>query len=107
MYPLVVKMDLEKRISSLPGAIQILIGEFNVEHRPRVMSINHEYLSLIYPNCRICSAPFNRPFCTIDYFIIKKYKLNCHWCTIDCFEKDTDRELKLKCLQSVTEYIEE
>lgn len=100
-------MKLEERISSLPYAIQILIGEFNVEHRPKLRSIHQQYLGLIYPNCRICSAPFDKPFCTLDYFIIKKYKLNCHWCGIECFEKDTDRELKLKCLHAVKEYIEE
>ena len=106
-FHLLERMDLKERISSLPHAIQILIGEFNVDHRRQVQAINREYLTLIYPLCRICSAPFDKVFCTLDYFILKKFKLNCHWCGLECFEKDTDRELKLRCLHAVEEYIEE
>jgi hypothetical protein len=50
--------------------------------------------------------PFDKPFCSIDYFIIHKFKLDCHWCGLDCFEKDTDRDLKMRCLMAVKEYVE-
>ena len=100
-------MEIRERISLLPHSIQILISEFNVEHRPLLRKVQGEYFSIIYPLCRICSAPFDKMFCTIDYFIIQKYNLNCHWCGMDCFEKEQDEELKLKCLLAVQEYIEE
>jgi len=99
-------MDIQERISLLPVSIQILICEFNVEHRPRLQKLHQEYFTLIYPLCRMCSAPFDKIFCSIDYFIIKKHKLTCHWCGIECFEKDTDRELKIKCLQAVQSYLD-
>lgn len=99
-------MDLQCRISLLPVSIQILISEFNIDHRPLLRKVNQEFISIIYPLCRICSAPFDKIFCTVDYFIIKKYNLYCHWCGIDCFEKDTDSDLKIKCLHAVQEYTE-
>lgn len=98
-------MEIQERISLLPQSIQILISEFNAEHRPGLKQIHHEYLSIIYPLCRICSAPFDKMFCTIDYFIIRKYNLNCHWCGLECFDKEPDRELKIKCLKAVQDYI--
>ena len=98
-------MEIQERILLLPQSIQILISEFNVEHRPRLRKIHQEYLTLIYPLCRICSAPFDKMFCTIDYFIIHKFNLNCHWCGLECFEKETDRDLKIKCLTAVKDYI--
>ena len=98
-------MDIQERISLLPQFIQILILEFNVDHRPLLQKVHQEYLEIIYPLCRVCSAPFDKMFCSMDYFIIQKHKLNCHWCGIDCFERDTDRELKLKCLQAVQDYV--
>ena len=103
-YGLFLTMDLKERISCLPLSIQILISEFNVEHRVFFRNVIREYFELIYPLCRMCSAPFDKDFCTIDFFIIQKYKLNCHWCNITCFEKEPDRELKLKCLKAVEEY---
>ena len=103
-YGLFLTMDLKERISCLPLSIQILISEFNVEHRVFFRNIIREYFELIYPLCRMCSAPFDKPFCTIDFFIIQKYKLNCHWCNIACFEKEPDQDLKLKCLKAVEEY---
>ena len=99
-------MGLKERISVLPLSIQILISEFNVDHRPLFREVVQEYFKLIYPSCRICSAPFDKPFCTIDFFIIQKYKLDCHWCNINCFEQETDQDLKLKCLKAVQDYIQ-
>ena len=99
-------MILQSRISLLPLSIQILISEYNIDHRPLLRKVNQEYFSIIYPLCRICCAPFDKIFCTVDYFIIKKYDLNCHWCGIDCFEIDTDHVLKLKCLKAVKDYTE-
>jgi hypothetical protein len=99
-------MKLEERISLLPKCIQIHISEFNVEHRTLTQQLKQELFSIIYPLCRMCSAPFEKDFCTIDFFIIRKYHLYCHWCDMECFEKDSDRELKLKCLKAVKEYTE-
>ena len=99
-------LSLQKRIALLPQSVQILISEFNVEHRPLFQKIHREYFTLIYPACRICAMPFDKPFCSIDYFIIHKFKLDCHWCGLDCFEKDTDRDLKMRCLMAVKEYVE-
>lgn len=99
-------MTLQESISSLPQAIQILISEFNVDHRVLLRNVHQEYLTIIYPLCRVCDKPFDAIFCSMDYFILKRYKMDCHWCGLDCFEKESDTELKINCLRSVQEYVE-
>jgi hypothetical protein len=99
-------MSLQERILTLPTAIQILISEFNVDHRPLLRKIHQEYFTIIYPCCRICFAPFDSVFCTTDYFILQKYKMDCHWCSLECFKLEQDHELKTKCLEAVHEYVD-
>lgn len=96
---------MEQRIQLLPQALQLLISEYNVDHRVQFRKVNQEFMDTVYVPCRICHAPFNREFCSVDYFIIQKYKLSCHWCDINCFHQDTDADIKLKCLTAVEEYM--
>ena len=97
-------MDLKERIQLLPTELQILINEYNVEHRKYTQQIKEEYFSMIYSFCRTCNAIFDKEFCPIDYFIIRKYHLTCHWCSMDCFHLDTDHDVKINCLMAVDEY---
>jgi hypothetical protein len=94
----------QERIQSLPTEIQILIGEYNLQHRKQTQQVKQEYFRMIYSVCRSCHAPFDKEFCPIDYFIIRKYALTCHWCSIDCFTQDEDNEEKLKCLTAIQDY---
>ena len=100
-------MSLSKRIQLLPKEVQILIGEYNPEHRRLTKQLKREYFDMIYSVCRVCSAPFDKEFCPIDYFIIRKYALHCHWCTIDCFQKDKDKVEKKRCLSAFKDYFQE
>lgn len=96
---------MEKRIQLLPKVLQDLISEYNVHHRKNMRTVLQEYLNMIYTPCRMCQAPFDAEFCPIDYFIIHKFNLYCHWCSVDCFHEDQDAELKLKCLTVVDDYV--
>lgn len=100
-------MSTSERIQLLPKEVQILIGEYNPEHRNLTKQLKKEYFTMIYRECRICHAPFNLEFCPIDYFIIRKYKITSHWCTIDCFQIDKDKKEKKKCLSSFKDYFQE
>jgi len=100
-------MTIAKRIQLLPKEVQILIGEYNPEHRILTKQLKKEYFTMIYKECRICHAPFELEFCPIDYFIIRKYKINSHWCTIDCFQLDKDKKEKRKCLSAFKDYFQE
>lgn len=97
-------MEMKERIQCLPKEIQILIGEYNKDHRKQTQCIKQEYFNMIYSLCRSCQKPFDSEFCSIDYFIIRKYGLTCHWCSMDCFQLDQDREEKIKCLSAVKDY---
>ena len=97
---------MKERIERLPIEIQILIGEYNAEHRTRTLAIKQEYFRMIYSHCRTCQKPFDKEFCPIDYFIIRKYALTCHWCSMDCFHLDEDKDEKIKCLSAVHEYFQ-
>ncbi len=97
-------MKIHERILILPIELQVKISEYNPEHRKSIQQLNQEYFDWIYHPCRICKKPFDKEFCTIDYFIIRKYHLLCHWCSLDCFQKDDDHEVKLKCLTAVDDY---
>jgi len=100
-------MDLIERIQDLPTEIQILIGEYNSGHRRQTRKLKQEFFNMIYSLCRSCQAPFDKEFCPIDYFIIRKYKLTCHWCSMDCFHQDGDNAEKIKCLSAVKDYFED
>lgn len=97
-------MELKERIQCLPKEIQILIGEYNTLHRRYTQQLKQEYFTMIYSLCRSCRAPFDKEFCPIDYFIIRKYALTCHWCSMDCFQLDPDKEEKIKCLSAFKDY---
>jgi hypothetical protein len=96
----------ESRGILIPESVWIHISEYNPEHRQHTKALKRELFSIIYTPCRICGAPFNCEFSPIDYFILKKYKLNCHWCSLECFQKDPDTSLKVRCLHAVEEYVE-
>ena len=102
-----MNISLSERIQLLPPEVQILIGEYNPEHRILTQRIKKEYFTMIYTLCRICSAPFDEEFRPIDYFIIRKYELTSHWCSIDCFHLDEDKEEKIKCLTAFKDYFQE
>jgi hypothetical protein len=97
-------MTLHERIHVLPKEIQIRISEYNADHRKQTKQLKEEYFKMIYSICRSCQKPFDKEFCTIDYFIIRKYALTCHWCSIDCFHVDLDKNEKIKCLTAVKDY---
>lgn len=102
------KMDqMKERIQSLPKEIQILIGEYNAEHRMHTKQLKQEFFNMIYSVCRSCHTPFDKEFCPIDYFIIRKYALTCHWCSVDCFHLDKNKKEKIKCLSAVKDYFAE
>jgi hypothetical protein len=94
------------RLNQLPDSLQIHISEYNPEHRPLTRELKNELFSIIYTPCRVCDAPFNCEFSPTDYFILKKYKLKCHWCSLDCFREDPDTQTKIRCLHAVEEYME-
>lgn len=96
-----------ERIQTLPKEIQILIGEYNPIHRIHTREVQQEFFGMIYCLCRSCKSPFNKEFCPIDYFIIRKYHLTCHWCSVDCFHLDKNKEEKIKCLSAVKDYFQE
>jgi len=95
---------MKARIQFLPKEIQILIGEYNATHRIHTQQVKQEYFKMIYSICRSCHAPFDKEFCPIDYFIIRKYRLTCHWCSMDCFHLDKDKAEKIRCLSAVKDY---
>jgi hypothetical protein len=97
-------MSLKERIQLLPTDLQILIGEYNIEHRRQTQQIKQEYFTMIYSFCRVCNSIFDKEICPTDYFIIRKYKLTCHWCSMDCFQLDTDNEVKIQCLSAIDDY---
>jgi len=99
------RMDLQKKIQCLPKELQVMIYEFNPEHRRYTRELYRELRELIYPPCRVCLTPFKNEFCGLDYFIIHKYQIFSHWCDIQCFEEDLDIQNKLKCLTAVDEYM--
>lgn len=95
---------LKEKIQSLPRELQILIGEYNAIHRSHTKKIKEEYFSMIYTPCRTCHSIFDREICPTDYFIIRKYALTCHWCSMDCFQLDEDNDEKIKCLSAIEDY---
>ena len=100
-------MELQKRICGLPKELQNVIYEYNPEHRLYTKKLHREFREIIFPPCKVCHTPFKNEFCGLDYFIIYKYKIYSHWCDINCFDKDKDAEVKLKCLKAVDQYMRE
>ena len=100
-------MEIQQRIQGLPKEIQTVIYEYNPEHRHYTRELHRELRDIIYPPCRVCHSPFKNEFCGLDYFIIHKYKIYSHWCDINCFDKDKNTRLKLKCLVAVNKYMKE
>ena len=100
-------MDIQQRIQALSKELQIFIYEFNPEHRYFTKELHRELNRIIYPPCRVCLMPFKNEFCGLDYFIIRNYKIYGHWCDINCFDKDTDTQTKVKCLKAVDQYMKE
>ena len=98
-------MNLEDQIKLLPIELQHFIYEYNPDHRYYTQKLHDEFFGLIYPSCRICYLPFEEDFIPVDYFILSKYKLNCHWCSVDCFHEDNDIKVKLKCLLAINSYV--
>lgn len=98
--------NLYNRIKLLPQVIQDLISEYNVDHRKQMQRLHKEYFAVIYYNCKMCTSPFPKDrFCSIDYFINSTCKIKCYWCSPDCFEDDTNEELKTAYITSVDEYL--
>ena len=98
--------ELCKRIKLLPQVLQDLINEYNVEHRKQIKELNKEYFSIIYLNCMNCNYLYNSDiFYSIDYFIYKKYKLNCYWCTESCYNNYKNKDLKNKYEKSIKDYL--
>ncbi len=100
-----IHRSLKQSILSLPIDVQILIHEFNHEHRNCLKQLHQEYITLIYPPCKVCQKPFDGEFTCIDYFIIAKYKIRDHWCTSDCFHEDKDTIGKIRCLMAIDSYV--
>lgn len=104
-----LNMDLEllyRQIRGLPHDIQILIDEYNVEHRRLVKKINEEYFSIIYYDCISCNKPFKCDlFWSVDYFINRKYNLNNYWCSSICYHNSNDEHLKNKFLACIEDYL--
>jgi len=102
-------MDLEllyRQIRGLPHDIQVLIDEYNVEHRRLVKKINEEYFSIIYYDCISCNKPYTCDlFWSVDYFINRKYNLKNYWCSSICYHNSNDEHLKNKFLASIKDYL--
>ena len=99
-------MTLQKRISQLPNELKILIGEFNVEHRPELRKCHDEFFNIIYTDCLVCSKQFPCSlFYSVDYFIYHRFKISCYWCSSECFENHHDHILKTRYLKSIQEYL--
>lgn len=74
-------------LSQLPKEIQILIGEFNPEHRPKMRKVFkelREYISLRtmkYSKCGNCFDTGPQPIITYIYW--QKYVFCSEWCRHD------------------------
>ena len=98
----------KEKIKELPKYIQDMIYEFNVDHRKNMRHCFREFYGFILNNCLNCSVPFPREyFWSVDYFVNRKYKLNCYWCSQNCFNTTDRIEIKLKYLKSLLEYLEQ
>jgi hypothetical protein len=71
----------------LPQELQILIGEFNVEHRPKMnlvfneLLLNHKKIIFNENHCSYCREPPDEKFTKI--FLWKKYK-KLKFCSVWC-----------------------
>lgn len=74
-------------LSQLPKEIQILISEFNPEHRPKMRKVFkelREYISLVsmkYSQCGNCFDTGEQPIITYIYW--QKYVFCSEWCHYD------------------------
>jgi hypothetical protein len=81
--------NLCKRIKLLPQELQNMIGEYNVEHREKLKTVNKEYFNIIYNKCMICDLYFSKDsFYSVDYFINYKNKMKYCWCSKECYNKE-------------------
>jgi hypothetical protein len=74
----------------LPQELQNLIGEFNVDHRPKMnlvfneLLLNHENIIYNDNHCRYCHAIPDEKFTkTILWKKYKKYKFCSGWCSFN------------------------